>query len=162
MADQLWKLQTYFACFFSSFPKLCKGAKCSAVMCGIHFLSALKRCIHFKSSHRTDVQRQNHSYRGGCSDSSFLGKWLKEEIACSEMTYLTVTCCDHARLPCHTVPFPWKLDRHARHTSAISHYKGSELPICLTFFTQLTTPKFSLPQWSNSVSLETPKVSSSE
>lgn len=118
--------------FFDSFQKLCKGANHSAVLCSIYLLLTLKRCIHLKSSHGIDMQGQNHSQKRGCSDSTFLAKWLKEEIARSEMTYLTVTCCDHACLPHHNLCFSWKLDRCAKHNSGVNQYKGRELPLCHT------------------------------
>lgn len=150
------KVANVLCMFFWLLPKLCKGISHSAVVCVIYLLLTLKRYIHIGSSHGIDMQRQNHSLKRGCSDSTFLAKLLKEEITCSEMTYLTVTCCDHACLPHHTLFFSWKLDRCAKHNSGINQHKGRELPICLPYFKQLTAPKILLPLWSNLVSLSHP------
>lgn len=49
-----------FAYPFAVFLRLCKGVTHSAAVCGIQLLLALKMCIHLRSSHSTDVQRQNH------------------------------------------------------------------------------------------------------
>lgn len=48
----------YFTSPFGYFPILCKGAGDNSEMCGAHLLTALKRYIHFSSSHSSDVQRQ--------------------------------------------------------------------------------------------------------
>lgn len=147
------KVANVLCMFFDFFQKLCKG---DSLECDIYLLLTLKRCIHLRSSHGIDMQRQNHSQKRGCNDSTFLAKWLKEEIACSEMTYLTVNCCDHACLPYHTLCFSWKLDRCAKHNSGINKVQRqgtSSLP----YFNQLTAPKTLLSLWSNLVSLSHPR-----